>query len=441
MKGRILLIAFSVPPLSSAHGLRVLYFIKYLAKFGWKLDVLTVQPSKNVPFYDTLSCRKLPKSARIYRTYAGFHRIYYDRIGSIVSNHREARGKKTAFHSASGFFKENAWLYLSHLLIPDASISWYPFGLIQGIKLVRRNKYDILISSGPPFTSHLIAYTLKRFTRLPWIVDYGDPWVYEPSYKHSNIRFWIERWLEQRLLISSSRVVVTTEETKSNYLQNYSFLDAKKVNVIPIGVDYDDFKDVAVEKSNKFRIVYAGSILKTYNVTPFLEALKRMNSSDIGENIEVIFIGGIRDEYKEAAKNAGLNYLVSFRPFVPPKKLPSLTTGADMLLLFGHRGGLQVPGGKLFHYIAARRPILYLKESDKDESIALIKYLNRGVVVDNDASTIYHEIKRLYILHREQRLEQKFNLSGVQGFSWESRVEKLSELCKGLLTKVEQGRK
>ena len=419
-KGRILFIALAFPPMLGARSLSNLYHTKYLSKFGWKIDVLTISPSSKYPLFDKSLIEMLPTSARIYRTYPGLHKVYHNIIKSNSNSSRSSVGAKRI-------------LKLSELMIPDPTIFWYPFAVAQGLKLINKNKYDVLISSASPSTTHLIGYTLKKLGDLPWVVVYSDPWVFNPAHKHKYIRFWIERKLEERVLKSADAVTVTTEETKENYLKNYPFLVDSKVNVIPNGVDYDGFNNISVEKSKKFRILYTGTIYKTQRIEPFMDALKRIyEKEELKEQVEVVFVGNIDDEYIELIASKGLKKIITVKGFISPTKIPSLIMGADILLYFGHMGGLQL-AGKVFYYIAARRPILHIKGDEKDPALKILQDLNRGVIVDNEKGKIYSEIIRLYNLYQEQELDKIFNLREIPDFSWENRVKILDRICERLI--------
>ena len=430
-KGKILFIGHTIPPLVSARGLSNLYHVKYLSEFSWGLDVLTISPSPNSPQFDKSSIEMLPPSARIFRTYPGLHKIYYNIIkskGNISKSKGKTISKKRSLTISKSILK-----VISNLMIPDAVIFWYPFAVLQGLKLINKYKYDILISSGPPFTPHLIGYTLKKIGNLHWIMVCGDPWVFKFTYKHKGIRFWIDHKLEELFLKSTDAITVTNNKTKENYLKNYPFLIDSKINVIPNGVDYEEFDNVLVEKSEKFRILYTGTIYKNQRLEPFLNALKCIyEKEELKEQVEVVFVGNIDDEYIELIANMGLKERISVKGFISPKKIPSLIMGADILLYFGAMGGLQL-AGKLFYYIAARRPILCIKGDERDPVLKILQGLNRGVIVDNKKENIYSEIIRLYNFYQKQELDKIFDLREIPDFSWRSRVKTLDKICEMLV--------
>ena len=434
-KRKILLISLTVPPIMGSHGRRVIHFLKYLHEFGWELDVLTVSPSSNFPLFDPPSVKNLPSSVKIFRVYQGFLRkIYYKNVyynNSAISSRRNFNNRKnTILKKILGNLK-----YIVSEMNMYWLFDWSPFAIIKGVKLIVRYNYDVLISSGlsgPP----LIAYMIKKMKKkIPWIIDYGDPWVFDPTYKdkHTKIKFLIDHWLEQRILKSADVITVTTEETRKNYLENYPFLEKEKVKVIPMGVDYAVFKKIQAERSEKFRILYTGSIYLTRDIKPFLDALKLLcENEEIKKDIEILFVGRIEDEYKELVISMGLEDMVSFGGFVPYEKSLSLMMGADVLISFGNKGGLQVPG-KLFDYVGSKRPILWIKGDERDPALSYLEGLNRAIIVNNKSEEIYSKILTLYNLYKKQEFEKTFNLEEIPAFSWKDRVKILNEICEGLV--------
>lgn len=438
-KRKILLISLTVPPIMGSHGRRVIHFLKYLHEFGWELDVLTVSPSSNFPLFDISSVKNLPSSVKIFRVYQGFLRkIYYKNVcynNSAISSRRNFNNRKNKI------FKEMFIKILekSKIIIFEMNtcrlFDWSPFAIIKGVKLITRYNYDVLISSGLS-DPHLIAYTIKKMKRkIPWIIDYGDPWVFASTYRdeHTKVKFVIDHWLEKRILKSASIITVTTEETKKNYLENYLFLEKEKIKVIPMGTDYDVFKKIRAEHSEKFRILYTGSIYPTRDIKPFLNAVKLLSEDkEMKENIEVLFVGNIEDKYKELVICMGLEDVITFGGFVPYEKSLSLMMGASVLLSFGNKGGLQVPG-KLFDYVGSKRPILWIKGDERDPALRYLEGLNRAIIVNNKSEEIYSKILTLYNLYKKQEFEKTFNLEEVPAFSWKDRVKILNEICEELV--------
>lgn len=409
-----------------SHGLRVFQFLKYLDEYGWKIEALTIKPSSTFPFLDKNSIKGLPKSINIHRVYAGFFsKLFYKSQISFKNNKNSVGNKSKLVTKLSGYISE---LNICRIL------DWTPFAIIKGLRLTFRNTcYNIMVSSGRS-DPHLITYLIKKFNKnLLWIVDYGDPWVFEPTYNHTKLRFLIEHFLEKKILKNSDLIIVTTEETRMNYLRNYTFLPKEKIKVIPMGTDYSQFNKIKPESSKKFRILYTGSIYPTRDIKPFLYAIKSIcKNREIAENIEVLFVGNIEQKHKNRVIEMKLETIVRFNDYVSYNKSLSLIKGADLLISFGNTGGVQVPG-KLFDYIGSKKPILWIKGDNKDPALSFFKNVNRVIVCNNKDSDICSNIVMLYDFYTQNKLHDQFDLNEIPEFSWKYRVEILDKLCRTLI--------
>jgi glycosyltransferase involved in cell wall biosynthesis len=295
---------------------------------------------------------------------------------------------------------------------------------MKGNKLVKENSYDVIISSGFPFTCHIIGFFLKRFSGgKPWIADYGDPWVNNPSFPLPKWRSSIDKKIESKILRYANRLIFTTDKTKEHYLNLYPFLKSEDINVITQGFSHKEFSESMPERTDKFRIVYTGSFYKDGEPFIFFDALKRVKQN--WKDIEVIIVGNMpNDEYKRYAENSGLSESVQFIGFVPNKRAISLQKGASVLLLIGHGRGIQVPG-KTYEYIAAKRPILSIKMDSADITSFIVDRFKRGISVENDPLKISQAIIDLYNSWKTYRLESEFNLEDIDEFRWDKLANNL----------------
>jgi len=426
---KMLLIAYVFPPLGSSRGIRMTYFIKYLAKLGWKIDVLTIKPSSGYYSYDDELLKKLPPKVRIYRTFPGFlHIIAYAK--KKVSRSLQGFGSsKDKFQKVKKTLKK----IVNGLLVPDKMVEWFPFAVAKGLNLVSNNGYDLLFSSGFPFSSHLVALPLKKITSLPWVADFGDPWAYNPGAKPSRLKFVIERYLEKKVLKNVSSIVLTTEETKRDYLNNYSFLRPQKVHVLTSGYDPEDFKTATSrKKKNLFHLVYTGTI---YNhrakLEPFFKALRDLIYKDpqLGRKLKFSFVGSI---WREEIIDIELKRFLEFTGFVSFQNSVNYMKKADILVIWGNTGGIQIPG-KVFQYIGAKKPILAILGDERDPLKRLLKDMRRGFIVDNKKQEIAQAIRTLCSLWKKDEIEQYFDLSEQRNFCWKESVKELERILLGAI--------
>jgi len=181
---KVLLINYFFYPIVNPRSIRWLYFTKHLVNKGCQVDVLTVNPNKNFASYIKNAEKSIPGEVRIIRSFAG--PLHYLQAKLTAGGETNPKGKQSSERRDKKVPKVIRKLLLDvwrkifkDLIIPDKFVDWLPFGFIKGLTLMSLHRYDCIISSGMPFTDHLIAYCLKLiFRKCLWIADYGDPWSF-----------------------------------------------------------------------------------------------------------------------------------------------------------------------------------------------------------------------------------------------------------------------
>jgi glycosyltransferase involved in cell wall biosynthesis len=423
---RILLVAYNFPPLITPQSLRWFYLTRELSNRGYRIDVLTIK----MPERFTTLMEQVPETVKTHPTFPGplYFLIYkFSREPSQGRTAEDSDHESAAWNFLS---KINSGIYaaLNFVSIPDTYSEWMPFAVKKGTELLNRNKYDLIISSSDPRVSHLVAYRLKKKTRIPWIADYGDPWIYTfPTIKEGRLKKRIIKNIENRILKEVDIVTVATDGAKRFYLAQYPFISERNISVIPQGFDPEEFSGVEAETSSKFRIVYCGSLYRDLrDPTAFFEAVDEIDSRDI----EVIIAGRI-NEFTGVIREDKFHRKIRYLGFLDHRECLKLQKGAAVLLHIGNASEIQVPG-KIYEYIGARRPILAIKGTERDLSADLTTGYNKGLVVENNKKDIKNGIMNLYSLWRDKSLEQHFNLDTVHDFSWQRQADTVCDIIRGI---------
>jgi glycosyltransferase involved in cell wall biosynthesis len=360
---------------------------------------------------------RIPGEVRVFRTFPG---LFYHFTFRYSPEGRSGDGAGAPSANA-GLTRILADLHLkvcrmlNRLLVPDIYAEWLPFALPAGLRLLRKYPYDVIISSSEPRTCHVVAYLLKKQGDLPWIADYGDPWVYPLSSSPDGpLKKRLLRTVERRMLHSADGVTVTAEGTRDLYLRDYPFLNGDTVHLVTQGFDPGAFVEPANPRNRKFTIVYCGSFYERLrDPMPFLEAVAGFRSEDI----EVIVAGRI-NRFADTLREAPYRGRVVFLGFLPHRESLALQKRADLLLHIGNATDVQVPG-KIYEYLGARRPILAIEGGGSDPSSALIHRYNRGIVVRNEKEDIAQGLTTLYRQWKEGTLDARFDLGDIHDYTWE----------------------
>lgn len=425
MGKRLLLICHTFLPIAGPRALRWGQFVKYLICQGYEIDILTTLASKKHPAYDEKLLDAIPKEVNVIRTYPGpIYSFSYDHLPP------KSNGVKTfgtfLQTTVRSHIKRAFTRIVEPLLIPDKCIVWLPYALIALMKL-KKKKYDLIISSGYPFTDHILGYYFKKWTGTKWIVDYGDPWSFYPGFHRW--RYYIDKHIEGRLLKNVDHIIVTTESTAKGFVKHYPFLDPKGIDVISQGCDIRKYQEIIPEKGKIFRIVYTGSFYNGLREPyVFFEAIKSLSN----QNVEVLIAGHIDSHYVKWVEEKQLNTKIIFLGHQNSQKVIALQKGADVLLLFGWLNGYQIPG-KIYEYFGAQRPILAIKYDEQDIAAKIISKQKCGVVVDNRKEDIINVIQHLYNLKQSGQMENHFDHSSLAKYDWQSLARKLEKTIADVL--------
>jgi hypothetical protein len=311
------------------------------------------------------------------------------------------------------------------LLVPDVQISWLPAALWRALRHLRRNPPDLIYSTFPPASAHVLGLILQRITGLPWVADFRDSWIFDPLDTYLEQDGW-RKTLEARIeaaVVSSADAIVAASETAADHLRSLYALHADKICVVPNGFEPGEIpvvEDPAAE--GPLRIVHTGSFSFSHprrTPQPLFAALQILLDEDASwsQRLQVVLVGGLSDEEGQAAAGlvqAGLLHLEGMRT---REEALAFQQSAHVLLLVDHVRSWQstnVPG-KFYEYLAMHRPILSLGGSGMVER--LVAELRAGVHVrGDDVLAICTSLKELWGRHSRGVLATETRAADLQRF-------------------------
>jgi glycosyltransferase involved in cell wall biosynthesis len=336
------MVAYHYPPEGGSSGvLRTLKFSKYLPEYGWQPHILTLRESF-YPIKDERLLQEIPGEVTVHRTFG---------VDSV--RHLGFRGR-----------------HLSFFAVPDRLVGWIPFAVARGVRVIREAGIDVLYSTCPAPSAHLIAWMLSRITGVPWLADYRDPWIEEGIFpKPGTLRYTFESFLETKVIRDCTYLVVTTPNLGREFLDRYPNLEKKRVRVIFNGYDEADF-DGLNESSwpERFEILHAGLVTPEYrNPLPLLEVLSELmrNGRVQSSEVRVSFIGDGAwlgsQQFRSKVQSLGLEQVVKVETRVSHREaLERMAKTAVLLLLQASDDTRALIPAKAFEYLRIGRPILAL---------------------------------------------------------------------------------
>ena len=404
----LLLVSSHFPPDRSAGTQRVLRFANYLQDHGWSVFVLTVDPAsyrRSIPIDRALSGRVDPRitvyGAGALRGVSTLVR-WRDRLKMSRSAMLPGTERRAADGTAS---EKNAWrrhVMASVFAFPDAEVGWCGSALMRGLQIIRRHQIQVVLSSAPPFTSHLVARALKMMCHVQWLADFRDPWSRAPWGKLGSAR--ARQWLETQVVSGADAVVLNTEELLREFAEWYGPRTAKKFHVIANGYDADiveRFARIPPPPAPPLILTHAGNLYGNRNPIPLLEGLAACLRAGLvpRHGIRLNIVGKISSKFNVHGTIArlGLGEIVVTTSPVSHDESLQILAASHMLVVIQPGTALQIPA-KMYEYIGLRRPILALTDEGGVARVAHDSGL--GIVVPStDAQSIAHALTQLYATH------------------------------------------
>ena len=433
---KVLIITYYWPPAGGPGVQRVLKFAKYFPEFGWKPIILTVQNGE-YPAYDESLFEDIPPECKVYRTPSIEPFSVYKKFTGMKKD--EAIPVATLTEKRIGWKKKIAhWIRLN-LFIPDAKIGWIPFAIKAGKHIIENEKPDVVFSSSPPPTVHLIAKALARWSKIKWVADFRDPWTgihYYEKQKRSKLTTDIDKKLEKSVLENARKITTIS----SGYI-THDFKKQcceEKYSVIYNGYDENDFSTISTEfNSDLFEICHLGSIGIERNPKTFLSAVKKLieDKSIAAQSIRFLLIGKIDRIIQKEIQALELADIIQYINYLHHKQALEKTSSANALLLLitnSPNNNIIVPG-KTFEYLRLNKPIIALGPSKSEVSDILERYTHSGVIEYNDTDTISKRLLSLYNDWKERSSAEKKLHPSIDIFSRKKQSHQLADIFNTLV--------
>ncbi|MFK5856903.1 MAG: glycosyltransferase family 4 protein [Bacteroidota bacterium] len=395
---RVLIITYYWPPSGGGGVQRWVKFAKYLQEFNIEPIVLTVDPKlASYAIIDESMISELPNDIKVFTTksrepfniYKKFTAKKEIPFGGFANEERPGITQKISRFIRGNFF------------IPDARIGWNKFAYRKAIELIEKFDIETVITSSPPHSTQLIGLKLKRDKSINWIADLRDPWTdiyYYNRMYHSPIAKKLDLKKEFDVLNNADKVIVVSQSIKSLFASKITPSQKDKISVISNGYDSDDFKSNNYNINDRFTITYTGTLADNYNIDGFLKALISVVNKFGESKIKIQFVGRVTSKYQDIINKSILKQICSFEGHVAHKASISHLKNANALFLAipyePQNEGILT--GKLFEYLAARKPIVGVGPVDGDAAV-IINECEAGKMFNySDVQEISNYIIELY---------------------------------------------
>jgi len=433
---KILIITYYWPPAGGPGVQRWLKFAKYLPDFGWKPIIYTPE-NPSYPLLDESLLKDVPENLEIVKTKIWEPYQLAEKLNK--SNKKFKAGQFDVGKNQSWKSKLSIWVR-GNFFIPDARVFWVKPSVKFLEQYLKENKIDVVVTSGPPHSLHLIGLDLKKkLPNLKWIADFRDPWTEISYYKHLKLTKNSDqkhRQLESQVFKNADITLATSYTDAENFRKN-----GANAVCITNGFDVDvkmsnreDIKSLNNEQqlnnAPQFTLSYIGVLEQLRNPENLWKALDDMvkTNSDFAEKFSLKFAGRIDDKILNEIENSSLKKHILNLGYLSHDKAIDEMQSSDILLItnFPNESSRGIIPGKIFEYLATGKQIISFGPNDADVSKILDETKAGKHFGYNDAETIKKFILEKFELWKNGNLSE--NAQNIEQFSRKNLTKKLSEI-------------
>jgi glycosyltransferase involved in cell wall biosynthesis len=414
---KLLLVTLYFPPAGGGGVQRPLKFASHLPALGIETHVLAPDDPKWVHADAQLP---LPTQAWVHRA------RYVGPRGRRIADELHGRsGVDLALRRASTIGRR--------LLVPDENVTWNATAIPKAISIARSEGVDVVLTTSPPGSVHLIGAAVKAATGAKWVADLRDSLA---LHAHRSAEGFGARAKQKaragvaHLVARQADAIVAAAESIA--VETRGLNPNGRVVTIANGCDFDDFTGLEYTRGERFRVTHAGSFFGKRDPRGFLRALAESGLEDV----TVRFVGDFRPADREFVESLGLVDRVELIDYVPRRESLRLQRDSEALLLLIPEAagrGRGVLSGKVFEYLAAERPVLAVVPPD-GAAAELLRATGAGrVAAPDDVPAIRDALVELHGRWRAGALDgTPLSPEWRDRLSRAARVEELAELLKGL---------
>lgn len=392
---KVLIISQKFPPYNGVGGIRASKFAKYLMEFNWQPVILTTQRESTTQ--DAIDAEQLSD-------FFGKVPIYDTWYPNLFDIYRIFRGKIK--QGSLAITDKHTYSWIRNLLIPDIHVGWTLTGAQCGQSIYQSHEFQLIWSTSPCQTAHLVAKKLKHKLGCPWIADFRDPWM-EKFQRPSRPKFLdrIEYRMQKSVLKEADQVTVAWPGILKGFKQAYPGIESK-THLILNGFDEEDFRNITAESFSKFSLIFVGSVYKALIPEPLFEALHFLFESHpiLRSQVQFLMVGRQDPFVHNLISKYQLSNEVKCIDQVSLKQSLQFVLGAHILCLFLPNDDV-IPS-KVYEYLRAERPILVVGNSNSDAARYIENLCAKVSFASRKSKPLADFIQQQALSHTDRKVSQ-----------------------------------
>ena len=409
---RVLIISYYWPPTGGSGVQRWVKFAKYLPSEGWEPVIYTPENPEQLAVDESLGA-EVPADTEIVKTRIVEPYEMYKKLLRKSGHSKEAVEVNPVNAQNKSFLQKVAMWVRGNLFRPDPRCLWIGPSVRFLKKYLKEHPIDLIVSTGPPQSMHMIGRRLALETGLPWIADFRDPWTKIFYFKHLSMTKATKKWhekMEKKVLDDATCVVAVSPLVQ----QEFQAMTQTPVELITNGFDECDFHDkpfamAAGGPDMPFTITHTGLFAADGNPTVLWDVLAEKCSScpKFKKLLRINLIGKTDEQIIKAICDVGLEENLQDMGYQHHARAIDEQRKASLLILPLRKEPeyKAVLPGKLFEYLASWRPVLGIGQPDGAMSM-ILNNTKTGVVLDwEDRTSIERYIDMCWEKHLAGQLK------------------------------------
>lgn len=410
MLKEILFISYHFPPFSKILSIRAAETTKRLVNNGYKIFVVSAKSNKNA--YKDINLLQEVKSPLIKNT-------------SVFNLSFAQEGVNSNIQKKPLYFELLNLIFFLH---------WIPLAFLACKRQIRKNHISLIFASAPPFFSLLLGYLLKIIFKIPLIIEYRDPWSYNPyligTMSSSLENFYLN--IEKKILKATDGIFAISNGMKTFLRKNFSNeIKNTEIHVIPHGINIEDLK-IPQKKafSKEITFTFTGNLYGRRDLKPLIKIVSKSQERGFLKGISLkINIFGKYDNKK-------LKYLIEkynvsnnfdLKGFVPRDICLNQVFNSSLALHVGENLNYPTLSFKVWEYLSVGKKILYLGRDDS-YTAAFLEKNNLGYTIPiNDFESGLKRFEEIISGLIENRIESNIYSEQLHQYTWDNRVKEIEK--------------
>ncbi|MEQ6123338.1 glycosyl transferase family 1 [Pseudotenacibaculum sp. MALMAid0570] len=416
---KVLIITYYWPPAGGSGVQRWLKFVKYLQDFDITPVIYTVENS-SYAIQDDILEKEIPKNVEVIR-----RKIFEPNNFGAFLGTKNKKSSAGFLNPKPGILGKALRYIRANYFIPDARKFWIKPSIKFLKKHIPNQGIDLIITTGPPHSLHLIGLQLKKELNMKWISDFRDPWTEIDYFHHlplTKASLNKHQDFEKEVAQYSDQIIVI-----GNAMKDYFSSLNKNTVVITNGYDNEIKKDTPF-LDDSFTITHVGMMNSDRNPKVLWNVLKELcdEHKDFKSDLIVRLIGKVSIEVEKSILDLENN--VDNLGYLNHHEIQKYQNSTQLLLLCINNvpKAKGIITGKIFEYLQAKRPILAIGPEDGDAADILNQTDSGKIFGFENKRELKKHILELYKLFKKNKLV--VNSKDIQKYHRKELTRKLAKV-------------